>query len=485
MARYEGKVLITGFGVVAQALLPLLIRHLRLPCARITVIEFAERAQLRPWVEKGVRLVRERVTPSNLVRLLGEHAAPGDLLVDLTWSIDFFAIAQWARDHDVLYVNASLESWDPSAELHDKPVVDKSLYSRYVLALKLLPEWRDAATAVCDHGTNPGLISHFVKLGLLDIAARVLRERGTTKAARRRLERVVAGGAFAELSRELGVKVIHCSERDTQRAAQPTAPDEFVNTWSVEGLWEEAVAPAELGWGTHEKRLPPLAVRPRRGPRNQIILRQMGLNTWVRSWVPSQEIVGMMMPHGETFTLSHALTVHRGGSTQRQAVYRPTVHYAYLPSNAAMISLHELRCRNYELPPRARIMTDEITEGEDTIGALIMGHRYNAWWTGSRLSIEEARGKVKGVNGTAVQVSAGLIAAIRWMLDNPRRGLCFPEDLPHEEILRYAAPYLGQLVSIPVNWTPLDNFHVHFGERPLSQPDRGDPWQYRNFAFQP
>jgi homospermidine synthase len=29
-------------------------------------------------------------------------------------------------------------------------------------------------------------------------------------------------------------------------------------------------------------------------PRNQIILRQMGLNTWVRSWVPSQEIVGML-----------------------------------------------------------------------------------------------------------------------------------------------------------------------------------------------
>jgi homospermidine synthase len=224
-----------------------------------------------------------------------------------------------------------------------------------------------------------------------------------------------------------------------------------------------------------------MALRPRGGPRNQIILRQMGLNTFVRSWVPSQEIVGMMMPHGESFTLSHALTVHERG----RAAYRPTVHYAYLPSNAAMISLHELRCRNYELPPRARIMTGEITEGEDIIGALVMGHRYKAWWTGSRLSIGEARSKVKDVNATALQVSAGLIAAILWALDNPRRGLCFPEDLPHEEILRHAAPYLGKLLSVPVDWTPLDNFHVHFGERPLSQPDRSDPWQYRNFAFQP
>jgi len=480
MAAYQGRVLITGFGIVAQALLPLLLRHLRVPCTRITVIEPAQRPQLRTWMDKGLRLVRERVTPSNMGRLLVKHVSVGDLLVDLTWSIDFFAIAQWARDHGVLYVNASLESWDPSEELEDKPALDKSLYSRYVLALRRLPRWRGAATAVCDHGTNPGLISHFVKRGLFDIAKRSLRAHANV-AHRRRLERFMADAAFGELSRELGVRVIHCSERDTQRATQPTSPDEFVNTWSVEGLWEEAVAPAELGWGTHEKRLPAQALRPRHGPRNQLVLRQMGLNTWVRSWVPSQEIVGMMMPHGESFTLSHALTVSTGGG----AIYRPTVHYAYLPSNAAMISLHEQRCCNYQLPARTRIMTNEIVAGEDSIGALIMGHRYKAWWTGSRLSIREARAKVKGVNATAVQVSAGLISAILWMLDNPRRGLCFPEDLPHDDILRLAAPYLGTLISMPVDWTPLDNFHLHFGDRPLSQPDRADPWQYRNFAFQP
>ena len=483
MARHQGRILITGFGIVAQALLPLLIRHLGVPCSRITVIEFAERPQLRPWLQKGVRLVRERVTPANLARLLAKHAGPGDLLVDLTWSIDFFAIVEWAREHGVLYTNASLESWDPSMELEDKPALDKSLYGRYVLAFKLRPKWRNAATAVVDHGANPGLISHFVKRGLLDIGARAARERGMRAIERRRLERFMADGAFAQLARALGVKVIHCSERDTQRSAQPVPPDEFVNTWSVEGLWEEAVAPAELAWGTHEKQLPPLAVRPRRGPGNQIILPQMGLNTWVRSWVPPQEIVGMMMPHGETFTLSHALTVP--GKAKGRTAYRPTVHYAYLPSNAAMISLHEQRCRNYRLPPRARIMTDEIVDGDDTMGALIMGHRYKAWWTGSRVSIDEARRKVKRVNSTALQVSAGMIAGILWMLENPRRGLCFPEDLPHQEILRHAAPYLGRLISTPVSWTPLDNFHLHFGDRPRSQPDRRDPWQYRNFAFQP
>ena len=130
MAPFRGRILITGFGIVAQALLPLLLKHLRVPCERIAVIEFAERPQLRPWRKKGVRLVRERVTPSNLGRLLGAHIGAGDLIVDLTWSIDFFSILQWAREHDVLYTNASLESWDPADELDSKPALDKSCASR-------------------------------------------------------------------------------------------------------------------------------------------------------------------------------------------------------------------------------------------------------------------------------------------------------------------------------------------------------------------
>ena len=203
MAQFRGRILITGFGIVAQALLPLLLKHLRVPCERIAVIEFAERPQLRPWRKKGVRLVRERVTPPNLGRLLGAHVGAGDLIVDLTWSIDFFSILQWAREHDVLYANASLESWDPADELDSKPAFDKSLYSRYAQAIELVPRWRGAATAVCDHGTNPGLISHFVKQGLLDIAAHALREHGTSRNRRRRLERFMLHSVSKPIERLL------------------------------------------------------------------------------------------------------------------------------------------------------------------------------------------------------------------------------------------------------------------------------------------
>lgn len=482
MTRFDGRVLITGFGVVARATLPMLLKHVRMPLHNITVIDFADREEaLRPWIAKGLRFVRERVTPTNLPRLLSTYVGRGGLIIDLAWSIDCFDILEWAHNNEVLYVNASLESWDTAGEDMHKSALDKSLYARYERLLPIAAKWAQTTTAVIDHGANPGLVSHFVKRGLLDIGAKVLRENRMARTRARRIERFLKEESFPELARELGVKVIHCSEWDTQRGGRPKRPDEFVGTWSIEGMWEESISPSELGWGTHEKHLPPFCTVPKTGPANQIVLSQMGLNTWVRSWVPNQEIVGMVVTHGESFGLSHALTVRQDG----RVLYRPTVHYAYMPCNDGIVSLHELRCRNYELHPRQRILTDEIAEGMDLVGALIMGHRFQSWWTGSILSIEAARKKVPHVNATAVQVAAGVLAAVLWALRNPRRGVCFPEDLPHEEILRHARPYLGRVVSRPSDWTPLRRHRVYFIENPDAQPDHSDPWQFRNFLFRP
>ena len=240
----------------------------------------------------------------------------------------------------------------------------------------MIAKWSEPGpTAVIEHGANPGLISHFTKQALLDIAERALAEKKFAGAhaeedrAPRRRRR-----SSTTWPSKLGVKVIHCSERDTQITDQPKEVNEFVNTWSVEGFREEGTTTAEMGWGTHEKELPPLAYEHPDGPKNQICLARMGINTYVASWVPpNHHIVGMVVRHGEAFTISEKLTVWEDG----KAIYRPTVHYAYCPCDSAIASLHELRGCDYELQPRIRIMTDEITSGADILGALLMGHPYN------------------------------------------------------------------------------------------------------------
>jgi homospermidine synthase len=188
----------------------------------------------------------------------------------------------------------------------------------------------------------------------------------------------------------------------------------------------------------------------------------------------------MLIQHGEAFGISECLTVREDG----RVVYRPTVNYAYLPCDATIASLHELRCRNYDIQSSLRIMDDsEIVSGADILGALLMGHPYGAWWTGSILSIEEARKCAPGQNATTVQVAIGLVSAVKWMIDNPRAGFCLPDDLPHEYILSVARPYLGEFRSGPSDWTPLKDRAVLFRENPNNTFDHADIWQFRNFLF--
>jgi homospermidine synthase len=479
--EFKNKVLIIGCGAVSKCTLPILLKHVKIPFSSISIVDFAEPdASLKHWTDRGVKFFREEITPQNFDSVLSQHVSSGGLVIDLAWNIDTVEMLRWCHKHDVLYINTSLEEWDPYADIRKRTTYEKSLYFRHMKVREATSKWpADSVTAVFDHGANPGLISHFVKQGLADIARKTLNDKTVEEKDKLKTEKLLEKKDFARLAMQLGIKVIHCSERDTQVTSSPKEVDEFVGTWSIEGLREEAISPAEMGWGTHEEPPSILAAYPEQGPKNQIFLSQMGMNTWVRSWIPHQEIVGMVIRHGEAFTLSDSLSVWKN----KQCVYRPTVHYAYMPCHETLASLHELRCRNYRLQPKTRIMRDEITSGEDILGALLMGSRYTSWWTGSVLSIEEARRLAPHQNATTVQVAIGVTAAVMWMIEHPREGVCVPDDLPHEQILRVAKPYLGRFLSVPSDWTPFANYEVFFKENPRCHLNKKNKWSFENFLF--
>ena len=41
--------------------------------------------------------------------------------------------------------------------------------------------------------------------------------------------------------------------------------------------------------------------------------------------------------------------------------------------------------RNWEMQPEERILNNEIIDGRDELGVLLLGHDYTGWWTGSLL----------------------------------------------------------------------------------------------------
>ncbi len=483
MSRRPQRVLVLGCGSVAQCVVPLLVRDLGIEPSRINIVDFVDnRVRVADVLALGVTYEQDRVTPENIDEFLTARVGGGDLLLDLAWNIDNPTILQWCRDHDVRYLNTSVELWDPYHDLHTTHPVDRTLYVRHMQIRRMLAGWGDnnGATAVIEHGANPGLVSHFAKQALTEICTRILAD-GTGGDRTKGLEAALADSDFATLAHLSGTKVIHVSERDTQITDVPKEFDEFVNTWSVEGFYEEGVAPAEMGWGTHEIRLPRNAYTLNgEGPRNQICLAQPGMTAWVRSWVPCGPIHGMIIRHGEALTMSDHLTVWDDFGNP---VYRPTVHYAYCPSESAIASVHELYQADWKMQSRQRILNDEITSGRDELGVLLLGHDYTGWWTGSLLSIEEARAAVPHQNATTVQVAASIMGAITWMIENPHAGVRVPDELPWEDVLKVANPYLGTLFSGPTDWTPLkdrNDLFPRFGTW-SDGIDHDDPWQFRNF----
>lgn len=483
---FSGRILILGCGSVSRCLQPLILRHFEMDFSKLTIMDFED---LRPTIpdtlNAGARYVQDRVTRENLGELLSQHVGNGDLLIDLAWNIDCNDIIDWCHQHNVLYLNTSVELWDPYEDAGAVSPLDRTLFVRHMRLRTLRDGYANPGpTAVVEHGANPGLVSHWTKVALVDVATAMIGQNlPEDESHRAALARALADENFPELARLTGTKVIHISERDTQISERPKEVNEFVNTWSVAGFHEEGIAPAEMGWGTHERRLPANAYVHTYGPANQICLAQMGMNTFVRSWVPEGgEIVGMVIRHGEAFTICDHLTVWADGAYGRRPIYRPTVHYAYLPTDAAIASLHELRMRNYDLQPRQRIMNDEILSGKDELGVLLLGHALNGWWVGSQLDIHEARQLNPGQSATTLQVAASILGAIAWMIKNPNRGICVPDDLPYRDVLAVAGPYLGPTPSVQTDWTPLKNrFNPFERWNGVGRPGDDDVWQFETF----
>lgn len=463
---FSGSIVMLGYGAIGQCSLPMLLDLFDVPPERYRVVAKDEAAErFAPYAARGVTFLHRVIRRDNVGTVMAEVARPGDLVLNLTVGVDSIVIADWCHRHGVAYVDTAIEPWaDANVDLDIAPA-ERTEYAFHTRARRAAQGWDPRGpTAVYTHGANPGLVNQFAKAALLDVA----RAMGLDHDAPTTRE------GWGRLARATGTKVIHIAERDTQVTREPRRPGEFANTWSIPGLIEEAMMPAEMGWGSHERCLPDGACTHDQGPRNAIYFQRPGGAMFLRSWVPSGPIAGVSIAHGETVTLSDYLTLHEDG----RPVYRPTVCFVYLACDSAMASLHDTVMRDWRPPERERLLNEDIVEGRDELGVLLLGHGLGGWWYGSLLDIHEARRLVPGNNPTALQVAAGAVAATVWTARNPAAGFREPEHLPHDEILGIARPYLGPMVSRATDWTPLKERRFVFAE-PWGDP--ADPWQFGNF----
>ena len=466
-ATISGPIVMIGFGSIGRGTLPLIERHFKFDRSRFVVIDPSDedRGLLD---ERGIRFIQQGVPRENYRDLLAPLLTAGGgqgFCVNLSVDTSSLAIMELCREIGALYIDTVVEPWIGFYFDKTKGPGDRANYALRETVLEARRKSPGGPTAVSCCGANPGMVSWFVKQALLDLK-RDLKMEGAEPSSR---------DEWAALAHRLGVKGIHIAERDTQRANTPKPADMFVNTWSVEGFVSEGLQPAELGWGTHEKWVPANARTHETGCQAAIYLMQPGANTRVRTWTPTAEAhYGFLVTHNESISIADYFTVH---GSDGKAVYRPTCHYAYHPCDDAVLSLHEMFGKEGERQPDWKILDEkEIVDGRDELGVLLYGHAKNAYWFGSRLSIEETRKLAPYQNATGMQVTSAVLSGMVWALENPEAGIVEADDLDFRRCLEVQRPYLGPVEGHYTDWTPLHNRPGLFPE----DIDTSDPWQFRN-----
>ena len=467
-ATWNGPIVMIGFGSIGRGSLPLILRHIACDRSKITVIDpDASWSQLAE--KEGVTFVKQSLTRKNYKTVLKPllTAGPGPaFIVNLAVDVDSHDIFRLARETGALCIDTVNEPWPG---FYDNAKLDNASRTNYALRERLVKLKRQLGagpTAVSCCGANPGMVSWFVKQALLNLAADM----------KLKIAEPASREGWAKFMQRVGVKGIHVAERDTQRGKTFKPIDCFVNTWSVDGFISEGLQPAELGWGSHEKKLPPDGKRHKSGSGAAIYLTRPGADTRVRSWVPGVgPQFGFLVTHNEAISISDYFTVRSAGKT----VYRPTCHYAYHPSNDAVLSLLEMFGAGGKRQTNSHILEEhEIVGGGDELGVLLYGHRKNAYWYGSNLTIGEARKLAPQQNATGLQVTSSVLAGLIWAMENSNAGIVESEEMDFRRCMEIQRPYLGTVGGFYTGWTPLDGRGKLFAEKL----DRRDPWQFANIV---
>ena len=462
-ARIDGPLVMIGFGSIGRGTLPLIERHIAFDRSQFTVIDPSD-AFAHILQDHGIRHLQVALTPDNLQAVMEDLFPEGrGFIVNLSVDVGSIDLMLLCQKLGIQYIDTVIEPWPGFYFGSPLPNAERTNYPLREKVRALGKGFVGGPTAVSCCGANPGMVSWLLKEALLRLAA----DTGVAAAP-------VTQADWAALAMQLGVKGVHVAERDTQIAQRPKPAGVFVNTWSVDGLLSEGYQPAELGWGTHEKTLPPAGHAFADGPGYAIWIDRPGADTRVRSWCPDVgQQFGLVVTHNEALSISEYYTVREGD----RAVYRPTCHYAYHPCNDAILSLHEMNGAG-QVPAARHILTaDEIVSGGDDLGVFLYGHAKGALWYGSRLSIEEARANAPYQNATGMQVTSAVLAAMVWVAENPRAGFVEADEMDHARCLEVQRPYLGRVEAHYTDWTPLAHRINRFAENR----DDSDPWQFINF----
>ena len=456
--EFNNKLYIIGFGGEGRPFLYLFYNRVKIDPKNITIIDMRDISkEAEKWISLGVKVISNTKIKRDNYRTIFSDIKRNDIIVDAAMGVDTIDLFRFCEERGCDFVNSAIESWEVDAETDPERY---SLYYKHKILEEINAEYKGKQNTnfVVSMGCNPGNVSIWVKVGLLKIAKEYKLDPEKYK-------------TWAELSKALGVRTIHVSEKDTQIVNNPKRVNEYMNTWGGmgEAFFEEALGCVEASWGTHEKIFFKEGdIVPMKD--NYLVWKKKCAYVKAQSWVPQYgRFIGNIIRHDESYTIGKNLTVL---DENGKIIYKPSVYYVYNPTQEALASLEELKERNHKIQDNYRFMTDEIIDGRDILGLTYYLENGDVFWAGSMLSIHEAR-KIfppeyhNFINATNTTVSAGILSAVLELIrldkKNKKLGLIDPDDLPWFKVIYDQIGYLGDFVFMKANYSNIisDNRFGH------------------------
>src|SRR3989339_181557 len=127
--QFSGRLVIIGFGSIGQGSLPLILRHIDINPANVTIVTADERGRTVAN-EYAIRFVRNPLTPDNYRAVLTPMLGRGDFLLNVSVDVSSVALIELCRELGALYLDTCIEPW---AGGYTNPATTPSERSNYRL----------------------------------------------------------------------------------------------------------------------------------------------------------------------------------------------------------------------------------------------------------------------------------------------------------------------------------------------------------------
>ena len=167
-ARFDGPIVMIGFGSIGKGTLPLIERHIAFDRSKFVVIA-PDDSDRRLLDERQIRFIHRALTKENYRDILTPLLTTGPgrgMVVNLSVDTSSVDLMEFSKDLDAFYIDTVVEPWPGLYTNRNRSVSERSNYALREGLLDLRRRRPGGVTAVSCCGANPGMVSWMVKQAL-------------------------------------------------------------------------------------------------------------------------------------------------------------------------------------------------------------------------------------------------------------------------------------------------------------------------------